>query len=78
MSSANAVQPRWSIERTSPGKAPTNPAKETLNEERTEVEILIDQFCRRALGGLIPIGRISDLWQAMEVLKKWDDFKTSH
>ena len=59
-------------------QSPDESREESLNEERTEIEILIDQFCRRALGGLIPIGRISDLWQAMEVLKKWDDFKTSH
>lgn len=47
----------------------TESREETLHEERTEVEILIDQFCRRALGGLIPIGRISDVWHAIELLK---------
>lgn len=51
--------------------------EETLTEERTEIEILIDQFCRRALGGLIPIGRVSDVWKAMEALKSLEDFKAS-
>lgn len=42
-------------------------ADESLIDERTEIEILIDQFCRRALGGLNPIGRLSEFIRAHEV-----------
>lgn len=47
----------------------TESAQETLTEERTETEILIDQFCRRALGGLNPVGQFSELLKAIEVAK---------
>lgn len=42
-------------------------AEESLVDERSETEILIDQFCRRAVGGLIPVGRLSDYFQAIEI-----------
>jgi predicted dehydrogenase len=44
-------------------------ADESLTDERTETEILIDQFCRRALGGLNPIGRMSEFLRAMEIAR---------
>ena len=44
-------------------------ADESLTDERTEIEILIDQFCRRALGGLNPVGRLSEFVRALEVAK---------
>lgn len=44
-------------------------AAESLADERTEFDILIDQFCRRALGGLNPIGRLSELVSAIDVVK---------
>lgn len=44
-------------------------ADESLIDERTEIEILIDQFCRRALGGLNPVGRLSEFFRAMEFVK---------
>ena len=44
-------------------------ADESLADERTEFDILIDQFCRRALGGLNPVGRLSELVTAMDVVK---------
>ena len=43
-------------------------ADESLTDERTETEILVDQFCRRALGGLNPIGRLSEFMQALAVV----------
>jgi hypothetical protein len=42
---------------------------EFLGDERTEVEILIDQFCRRALGGLNPVGRLSEFVSAIELFR---------
>lgn len=44
-------------------------ADESLGDERTEIEILIDQFCRRALGGLNPVGRLSEFVRAFELVK---------
>ena len=44
-------------------------ANESLMEERTEFEILIDQFCRRAVGGLNPIGRLREFMQAAEIVE---------
>jgi hypothetical protein len=43
--------------------------EESLTNERTAIEILIDQFCRRALGGLNPIGRLSEYLRAVEFAK---------
>ena len=47
----------------------TESANESLTDERTEIEILIDQFCRRALGGLNPVGRFSDYMKAIEIIQ---------
>ncbi len=48
-------------------KSSAEQAEESLAGERTETEILIDQFCRRALGGLNPVGRLSEILQAIEI-----------
>ncbi|WP_010586855.1 Gfo/Idh/MocA family oxidoreductase [Schlesneria paludicola] len=56
----NRAQIRWETAAES--------ADESLTDERTETEILIDQFCRRALGGLNPIGRLSEFVQALEIV----------
>ena len=37
---------------------------EELAAERTETEVLLDHFCRRVVGGLIPVPTLEDLWQA--------------
>jgi predicted dehydrogenase len=37
---------------------------EELAAERTEIEVLLDHFCRRVVGGLIPVPTLEDLWQA--------------
>jgi len=42
-------------------------AEECLQDERSEIEILIDQFCRRALGGLNPVGRLEEFSKALQV-----------
>ena len=47
----------------------TNSASESLTEERSEIDILIDQFCRRAVGGLNPVGRLSDYLRALEIVE---------
>lgn len=37
---------------------------EELATERTEIEVLLDHFCRRAVGGLIPVPTLEDLMRA--------------
>ncbi len=41
-----------------------NPQSEELTTERTETEALLDHFCRRAVGGLIPVPSLEDLIRA--------------
>ena len=48
--------------------SPPESADESLNDERNETEILIDQFCRRALGGLNPVGRFCDFSNAIKIV----------
>ncbi len=38
---------------------------ETLGHERSPHEIILDQFCRRALGGLVPVPTVGDALQAI-------------
>ncbi len=37
---------------------------ESLESERSDIEVLLDQFCRRVVGGLIPVPDLSDLYRA--------------
>lgn len=41
-----------------------NLQSEELTTERTETEVLLDHFCRRAVGGLIPVPSLEDLIRA--------------
>lgn len=41
-----------------------NPQSEELTTERTETEVLLDHFCRRVIGGLIPVPSLEDLMRA--------------
>lgn len=41
-----------------------NQQSEELTAERTETEVLLDHFCRRAVGGLIPVPSLEDLMRA--------------
>lgn len=36
--------------------------QESLAHERADVEVLLDHFCRRVVGGLIPVPTVEDLW----------------
>ena len=58
-------------------KTSTESADESLVDERDETEILIDQFCRRALGGLNPVGRLGDFLRAIKVVESLSDFGSS-
>lgn len=39
----------------------TGTVAETLLSERSEVEVMLDQFCRRVVGGLVPVADIADV-----------------
>jgi hypothetical protein len=56
----SAVELRWQTNGT--------PVSETLTSDRPDVEVLIDHFCRRALGGLIPVPDISDVCRGLEII----------
>lgn len=47
----------------------TEQADESLTNERSPFEIILDQFCRRALGGLVPIPTLNDAIHAIAILK---------
>lgn len=40
---------------------------ETLTSERSEVEVMLDHFCRRAVGGLIPVADIQDVCRSVKM-----------
>jgi hypothetical protein len=61
---ANRTQISW--------KTSTERTDEFLVDERSEIEILIDQFCRRAMGGLNPVGRLSEFLRAVEIVESLD------
>lgn len=42
---------------------------EKLTAERTETEVLLDHFCRRVVGGLIPVATLEDLRKARGVVE---------
>jgi len=40
---------------------------ESLTADRSEVEVMIDHFCRRLAGGLIPVADISDVCRCLRL-----------
>lgn len=40
---------------------------ESLKSDRQELEVMLDHFCRRAVGGLIPVPNIKDVCQAIQL-----------
>ncbi|MEX2285852.1 MAG: Gfo/Idh/MocA family oxidoreductase [Planctomycetaceae bacterium] len=45
------------------------PIAETLTSDRADVEVLLDHFCRRVVGGLIPVADIGDICRGLEVVR---------
>lgn len=43
---------------------------ESLTSERQEAQVMLDLFCRRVVGGLIPVADFNDLYQASHLLKQ--------
>lgn len=48
--------------------AESHSVDETLTSERSDVEVMLDQFCRRVVGGLIPVADINDLCRGMRLV----------
>ena len=51
----------WSV-----GRSATT---ESLVAERTEVEVMLDHFCRRVAGGLIPVADVADVCHSIAVVE---------
>ena len=45
------------------------PTHETLNADRTEEEIMLDIFCRRVVGGLVPVADLNDIIRPIQLLR---------
>jgi len=45
------------------------PVTESLTTERSAIEVLFDHFCRRVVGGLIPVADIGDLCQNLKLVR---------
>jgi len=43
-------------------------AEETLSADRNETEVMLDHFCRRVVGGLIPVADLSDISHGLELI----------
>ena len=46
-----------------------DPVEETLASERTKEEIMLDIFCRRVVGGLIPVADLNDILKPLQLLR---------
>ncbi|MEX0718849.1 MAG: hypothetical protein WD066_19810 [Planctomycetaceae bacterium] len=47
--------------------------RESLAAERSEVEVMLDHFCRRVVGGLVPIPDVDDVRRAVEIASAFDE-----
>ena len=45
------------------------PTTEVLTSDRADVEVMLDHFCRRVVGGLIPVADIGDVCRGLEVVR---------
>jgi predicted dehydrogenase len=43
--------------------------KEELSAERTEAQVMLDLFCRRLVGGLVPVADFSDISRALRLVE---------
>ena len=46
----------------------TEPVTENLTSDRDEVEVMLDHFCRRVVGGLIPVTDLDDVCKGINLL----------
>lgn len=45
------------------------PVEESLESERPSIDVQLDHFCRRAVGGLIPVADLSDVYRSQSILQ---------
>ena len=50
---------------------------ECLDADRSDVEVMLDHFCRRAVGGLIPVPGLDDVRNALAVLQAAADSRNT-
>tara|TARA_R110002111_G_scaffold100976_6_gene156563 strand:- start:131762 stop:132760 length:999 start_codon:yes stop_codon:yes gene_type:complete len=50
---------------------------ESLKSDRQELEVMLDHFCRRAVGGIIPVANIRDVCQALQLVRLSHESLTS-
>ena len=50
-------------------KTETKVITESLAAERSNVEVMLDQFCRRVVGGLIPVADINDVCRCLTLVE---------
>lgn len=48
-------------------------ATETLTADRNETEVMLDHFCRRVVGGLIPVADLADISRGLELIQATGD-----
>ena len=46
-----------------------DPITESLAGERSETEVMLDHFCRRVVGGLIPVADLADICHGLELVR---------
>ena len=52
-------------------QGPNSPATvEALDEERDDLELMLDHFSRRVVGGLVPVPTFEDIRDAWELLDR--------
>jgi predicted dehydrogenase len=59
---------RISWQRTS-----AEPIRETLTADRSEEEIMLDIFCRRVVGGLVPVADLNDIIRPIQLVRSCVD-----
>ncbi|MDA0833340.1 MAG: Gfo/Idh/MocA family oxidoreductase [Planctomycetota bacterium] len=47
----------------------SSPVTECLQSERTELEVMFDLFCRRVVGGLIPVADLGDICRSLYMVE---------
>uniref|UniRef100_A0A7C2K049 Gfo/Idh/MocA family oxidoreductase n=1 Tax=Schlesneria paludicola TaxID=360056 RepID=A0A7C2K049_9PLAN len=47
----------------------TGECRESLSAERSDAERMLDQFCRRLHGGLVPVADVHDAWRAISLAR---------
>ncbi|GAB4160221.1 MAG: hypothetical protein Tsb009_37530 [Planctomycetaceae bacterium] len=50
-------------------KTDSQPIEESLTTDRDEVEVMLDHFCRRVVGGLVPVADLADIYRGIHLLQ---------